>query len=226
MDSEMSNVLLYNYFRSSCSWRIRAFLAFKGIKYEYKAVNLLKMEHKQEEFLKINPNGQVPALVYDGHVMSESSTILEFLEDMYPKKNPSLPSDLFQRQIVRQMCYLIGGFIQPIQNPFLAGKIARKFVPDDAEKQDVTKKEWSHDAIKVGFMAFEKLLQQYSGKCSFGDEITMADFFLVPQVANAMRFDVDLTEFPLIKRINETLLDEECFKLSHPDIQPDNPNTK
>ena len=101
MDSEMSNVLLYNYFRSSCSWRIRAFLAFKGIKYEYKAVNLLKMEHKQEEFLKINPNGQVPALVYDGHVMSESSTILEFLEDMYPKKNPSLPSDLFQRQIVR-----------------------------------------------------------------------------------------------------------------------------
>ena len=79
------------------------------------------------------------------------------------------------------MCYLIGGFIQPIQNPFLAGKIARKFVPDDAEKQDVTKKEWSHDAIKVGFMAFEKLLQQYSGKCSFGDEITMADFFLVPQ---------------------------------------------
>merc|ERR1712226_463873 len=223
MSSDMSNVILYSYFQSSCSWRVRAFLAFKGIQYECRTINLLKMEHRDPEFLKINPNGQVPSLIYNGHVMSGSDTILEFLEETHPSVNPSLPSDLYQRQTVRQIYSLIGGFIQPLQNPFLAAKFANKYEAGNEEKIAFIKKDWMYSVIRDGFVALEKLLEQHSGKYCFGDSITMADFFLVPQVANAVRNGVELKEFPIINELNERLLQEECFKVSHPSVQPDAP---
>jgi len=174
------------------------------------------MEHRDPEFLRINPNGQVPSLIYNGHVMSGSDTILEFLEEAHPSVNPSLPSDLYQRQTVRQIYSLIGGFIQPLQNPFLAAKFANKYEAGNEEKIAFIKKDWMYSVIRDGFVALEKLLEQHSGKYCFGDSITMADFFLVPQVANAVRNGVELKEFPIINALNERLLQEECFKVFFP----------
>ena len=181
MESDMTSIILYSYFRSSCSWRVRAFLAFKGLKYQYEPINLLKMEHKESHFLKVNPNGQVPALIYHGRVMSDSGTIMEFLEEMHPEPNPALPNDLYERQIVRQISAHIGGLIQPLQNPFLASKMAKKYSDGDEEKIAFIKKDWPVSVISEGFVALEKLLEEHGGKYCFGDQITIADFYLVPQ---------------------------------------------
>ncbi|XP_075255029.1 maleylacetoacetate isomerase-like [Convolutriloba macropyga] len=223
MDSDMPKVILYSYFRSSCAWRVRSLLTFKGIEFEYRPINLLKLEHKEPEFLKINPGGQLPALVFNGHAMAESGTIMEFLEEMYPDRNPAMPTDPYQRQIVRRLCAHIGGLIQPLQNAFVSMKIADKYADGDEEKKAFIKKDWPKSVVTDGFMALEKMLVEHSGKYCVGDSITMADFFLVPQVGNAHRFGVDMSLFPTIVRLNETLLQVECIKSNHPMLQPDAP---
>ena len=114
--------ILYNYWRSSASWRVRIALHWKGIEYEYVPVNLLKEGGQQykEEYKKLNPMARVPALVIDGHTLAEILAILEYLEETR-KERPLLPSDPFKRAIVRQLVEIINSGIQPLQNlPVLA----------------------------------------------------------------------------------------------------------
>ncbi|XP_072895566.1 maleylacetoacetate isomerase isoform X4 [Hemitrygon akajei] len=162
--------VLYSYFRSSCSWRVRIALAFKGIEYEQVAVNLVKDGGQQyaDSFKKLNPMKQVPALSIDGIVLSQSNL----------------------------------GVLQRVGE----------------EKQD-----WAQHFIINGLQALECLLQQVSGRYCVGDEVTMADLCLVPQVYNAVRYKVDMAPFPTISKINKSLLELEPFKVSHPSCQPDSP---
>ncbi|XP_011804890.1 maleylacetoacetate isomerase isoform X2 [Piliocolobus tephrosceles] len=163
--------ILYSYFRSSCSWRVRIALALKGIDYETVPINLIKDGGQQfsKDFQALNPMKQVPALKIDGITIHQSNlSVLKQVE----------------------------------------------------EKFQLT---WAQNAIISGFNALEQILQSTAGTYCVGDEVTMADLCLVPQVANAERFKVDCTPYPTISSINKRLLVLEAFQVTHPCRQPDTP---
>ncbi|XP_071548584.1 probable maleylacetoacetate isomerase 2 isoform X1 [Panulirus ornatus] len=202
--------VLYSYFRSSCSWRVRIVLAYKEVDYDYKPIHLLKQEQVSDEYKKLNPMGQVPALIINNNTMTQSISIMEYLEEAYPQK-PMLPKDFFLRAKVREVCEVIGSGIQPLQNLSVLQSYGDK------------KMERGHFYINNGFIALEQLLAGCAGKYSVGDEVTLADCCLVPQVYNANRFKVDMTQFPIITRVHEALVNLEAFKAAHPSNQPDCP---
>ena len=205
-----NKVVLYSYFRSSCSWRVRIALAFKNINYEYKGVNLLKGEHLTEDFLKLNPSSEVPALVHNGNILTHSTAILEYLEEVVPSPR-LLPVDLVMRAKVRAIVDAIVADIQPIQNMRVLKYVGEKHM------------EWGKHWIEQGFTAVERYLQESHGLYCVGDEVTLADVCLVPQVFNANRFHVDVKQYPLINEISSRLSELPAFKVSHPLVQPDCP---
>ncbi|XP_018958934.1 maleylacetoacetate isomerase-like isoform X1 [Cyprinus carpio] len=205
--------VLYGYFRSSCSWRVRIAFALKGIEYEQKPVNLIKDGGQQltDQFKAINPMQQVPAVTIDGITLSQSLAIIQYIEETRPEPR-LLPADPKQRGQVRIICDIIASGIQPLQNLYVLQKIG-------AEKV-----QWAQHFINQGFEALEPILKQTAGKYCVGDEISMADICLVPQVYNAERFKVDMSQFPTIRRLNQTLTEIDAFKISHPSCQPDTPD--
>lgn len=206
--------ILYSYFRSSCSWRVRIALALKGIDYETVPINLTKDGGQQfsAEFQTLNPMKQVPALKIDGITIGQSLAIIEYLEETRPAPPRLLPQDPKKRASVRMISDLIAGGIQPLQNL----SVLKQVGPENQLP-------WAQKAISFGFNALEQILQNTAGNFCVGDEVSMADLCLVPQVANAERFKVDLGPFPTISRINKTLLALEAFQVSHPCRQPDTP---
>lgn len=207
----MLRPVLYSYFRSSCSWRVRIVLAHKGIEYDTKPIHLLNQEQVSDEYKQLNPMGQVPALVVNDRTLTQSLSIMEYLEEAYPQK-PLLPKDLLLRAKVREVCEIIGSGIQPLQNLSVLQKVGEG------------KMEWGHFYINKGFVALEQVLAKSAGKYSVGDEISFADCCLVPQVFNANRFKVDMAAFPTISRVHDALSSLETFKAAHPTNQPDCPD--
>ncbi|EGC37212.1 hypothetical protein DICPUDRAFT_54156 [Dictyostelium purpureum] len=209
-------VILYSYWRSSCSWRVRIALEYKRIKYEYAPIHLLKDggQQKSEEYSKVNPMKSVPSLIINGHVIGQSLAILEYLEEVYTI-NPLMPKDPLKRAISRQMMQIIGSDIQPLQNLKVLGAVAQ-LSGDDSKKA-----EWARQWIANGFNGLEKLLEIHSGKYCVGDEISFADLCIPAQVYNAHRFNLDMTPYPNIARINETLSSIPEFKSAEPLNQPD-----
>lgn len=230
----MGKPILYSYWRSSCSWRVRMgkknlekknwqlfndfiFLALelKKIEYNYKPVHLVKDggEQLQSDYAAINPMCQVPSLVLDnGVIIAQSMAIIEFLEDFYPNTVKLLPKDPIQRAKTREICEAINAGTQPMQNL----KVMNMHSPIQEERV-----KWSHFWIENGLKAVEVLLSKSCGNYCIGDEITMADCFLVPQVYNANRFKVDMTQFPNINRIVRNLENLEAVVAAHPENQPD-----
>nr|CAB3251261.1 maleylacetoacetate isomerase-like [Phallusia mammillata] len=206
---------LYSYWRSTCSWRVRICLALKGIKSEIVPVHLVQdggMQHKPE-YRDVNPLGQVPTLVDDNHVISQSMAIMEYIEEKFKSQGPPLlPDDFAERAKVRQLCETIASGIQPLQNLSVLQKIGE------------TKVDWANHWITVGFQALEKMLTMTAGTYCVGNNITMADACLVPQVYNANRFKVKMEDFPIITRINATLQEHKAFIEASPDNQVDCPN--
>uniref|UniRef100_A0A669D3S0 maleylacetoacetate isomerase n=1 Tax=Oreochromis niloticus TaxID=8128 RepID=A0A669D3S0_ORENI len=201
--------ILHGYFRSSCSWRVRIAFALKGVEYDQLPVNLIKDGGQQltEEYKALNPMQQVPAVEIDGITLSHVTKILLFIPGPH-----LLPADPKARAQVRMISDLIASGIQPLQNLYVIQKMG-------AEKM-----QWSQHFINRGFQALEPILKQTAGKYCVGDEISMADICLVPQVYNAERFKVDMGKYPTIKRLNEALLEIEAFQVSHPSRQPDTPD--
>ncbi|GIX86068.1 maleylacetoacetate isomerase [Caerostris darwini] len=206
-----SKPILYSYFRSSCSWRVRIALAHKGIDYEYKAVNLLTGEHLSEDFQKLNPSASVPVLIDNGNVISSSNAILEYLEDTVPRE-PLLPKDAVGRAKVRGIVDSIVASIQPLQNMKVLKHVGEGF------------EAWGRHWVESGFESLERILQDTHGEFCVGDSVTLADVCLVPQVFNASRFKVDMAPFPLITDISSKLSALKAFKDSHPFAQPDCPD--
>ncbi|XP_060735823.1 maleylacetoacetate isomerase isoform X2 [Tachysurus vachellii] len=205
--------VLHGYFRSSCSWRVRIAFALKGIEYDQEPVNLVKDGGQQltEQYKTVNPMQQVPAVTIDGITLSQSLAIIQYIDETRPRP-PFLPVDLQQRAQVRMISDLIASGIQPLQNIYVIQKVGEEKV------------QWAQHFINKGFKALESILKQTSGTYCVGNEISMADICLVPQVYNAERFKVDLDQYPTIKRINQTLMELEAFKISHPSCQPDTPD--
>ncbi|XP_072695587.1 maleylacetoacetate isomerase isoform X1 [Canis lupus baileyi] len=211
--TESGKPILYSYFRSSCSWRVRIALALKNIDYETIPTNLIKDGGQQfsKEFQALNPMKQVPVLKIDGITIGQSLAIIEYLEETRPTPR-LLPQDPKKRAYVHMISNLIVSGIQPLQNLSVLKQLRQE-----------NNLPWAQKAISSGFEALEQILQGTAGKYCVGDEVTMADLCLVPQVANAERFEVDLTPYPAISRINKTLLALEAFQVSHPCRQPDTP---
>ncbi|XP_025976208.1 maleylacetoacetate isomerase isoform X4 [Dromaius novaehollandiae] len=153
---------------------------------------------------------QVPALKIDGIILSQSLAIIHYLEETRP--NPRLlPQDPKKRAQVRMISDHIVSGIQPLQNLSILEQMGEK------------KMEWAQHYITSGFQALEQILQHTAGRYCVGDEVSMADLCLVPQVFNAERYKVDLAPYPTITKINKALLELEAFKVSHPSRQPDTP---
>ncbi|XP_077395670.1 maleylacetoacetate isomerase isoform X1 [Festucalex cinctus] len=208
----LSKPVLHGYFRSSCSWRVRIAFALKGMEYDQVPVNLIKGGGQQltEEYKTLNPMQQVPAVEMDGITLSQSLAIIQYIDET--RTGPRLlPLDPKKRVQVRMISDLIASGIQPLQNLHVIQKIGAEKVP------------WAQHFINRGFEALEPLLKQTAGKYCVGDEISMADICLVPQVYNAERFNVDMSLYPTIQRLNQTLVKIDAFQTSHPSRQPDTP---
>lgn len=205
-----SKPVLYSYFRSSCSWRVRIALVYKGIDFEYKFVNLLNGDHKKEEFLKLNPCGHVPVLIDKGNTIASSAAILEYLEETVPSP-PLLPKDPASRAKVREIVDGILSGIQPLQNMKVLKYVGENF------------NSWAKHWVESGFGAIERILKESHGIYCVGDDVTLADVCLVPQIFNANRFNVDMTQFPIINEISSRLNELKAFKDTHPLTQPDCP---
>eukprot|EP01060_Flectonema_neradi_P036880 TRINITY_DN725_c0_g1_i1.p1 TRINITY_DN725_c0_g1~~TRINITY_DN725_c0_g1_i1.p1 ORF type:complete len:222 (+),score=51.60 TRINITY_DN725_c0_g1_i1:53-718(+) len=205
---------LHSYWRSSCSWRVRIALAVKGVEYKYEAVNLLKGEQKGEKYVaEKNVMKQVPSLDVGDDVLSQSLAIMEYIEEVYP--GPSLlPDSAIDKAKVRELCQIIASGIQPIQNLAVIAKIAADFGEEHKPK-------WANYWITQGFVSLEKQLQKTAGKYCFGDQITMADACLIPQIYNANRFAVDMTQFPTIVKVKKNLDEVEVIRKAEPENMPD-----
>lgn len=211
------NLLLYSYFRSSCAYRVRIALNLKGVPYSIVPVHLIKdggLQHS-ERYAGINPSRQVPTLVDGNAIIGQSMAILEYLEEEFTNP-PLLPKALKDRAVVRQMCEMINSGIQPLQNlsvmQFLENEL--KLSADDRNK-------WLQNWIQRGLQSFEDLLQFHAGRYCFGDQITLADCFLVPQIFSALRFKVDVSPYKRIVEINERCLKLTDFLRASPERQPD-----
>lgn len=211
---------LYSYYRSSAAYRVRIALELKGLEYEYIPVNLLRAQQKSGDYLARNPQGLVPALqTGEGELIPQSVAIMEWLEETCP--TPALlPADPLNRARVRSLVNVIACDIHPINNMSVTNFLQN---PLGVNPDRVT--QWYAHWIDRGFAAIETGLRKSGGLCCFGDQPTLADACLVPQVYNALRFDVDMTDYTTIMAVWEHCNSLEAFSRAHPDAQPDAPDT-
>lgn len=210
-------LVLHGYFRSGTSYRTRLALNWKGVEYQYVAVNLATGEQHSDAYKALNPQGLVPALEVDGQVLTQSVSILEWIEETFPER-PLLPIDPIERARVRAFAAAIGCDIHPLQNLRILKK-ARELSGDDAEAGPT----WARHWISVGFDALEQLAEQADGQNGFifGDGPTLAEIYLLPQMFNARRFGVDLTPYPRLVAADEAARALPEFGRAAPENQPD-----
>jgi maleylacetoacetate isomerase len=210
---------LYGYYRSSASYRIRIALNYKGIDWEYVSVRLDKGEQREAKYLAMNPMGLVPLLDTGDARIAESAAIAEHLEFLHPQP-AMLPDDPLLRAQVREMQHVIGSGVQPITNLRILQHLRTEFGLDD-EGVD----RWCQKWIARGFTAIEKFAESRSanGHFAFGDSLTYADAWLLPQYYNANRFGLDTGPFPIINSIVEHCSTIEAVAAAHPSRQPDAP---
>lgn len=215
----MNNITLFSYFRSSTSYRVRIALHYKKIPFDYKPVHLLKDGGEQHKFdyHKLNPMEEVPTLVHGKKVIAQSFAILEYLEEVFPS-SPLLPTDPFLRAKIRQFCENINSFMHPLSNLKVLQYLGNKHGYNQADKD-----QWVQHWMPLGFTAAESLLQEFSSQHCFGDQVTWADLFLIPQIFSAQRFHVDLSAFPKVREINDRCIVLPAFQAAHPANQPDSP---
>jgi maleylpyruvate isomerase len=207
---------LYTYFRSSASFRVRIALNLKGISYEPHTVWLPDGQHKGDAFTQINPQNLIPTLIDDGERLNQSMAIIEYLDETHPEPR-LLPDDPLGRAHVRSLSQLIACEIHPINNLRIL-----KYLKSELKQEQSTIDAWYRHWCVEGLNAYERQLDEYAaGKYSYGDKVTMADICLVPQIFNAMRFEVDLAQFPKTKAIFDRLMLITAFDIAQPSKQPD-----
>ena len=210
-------IKLYSYFRSSSSYRVRIALNLKNLDHEIVPVNLLSEDHFSEPFTQINAAHKIPVIDHAGKTIAQSVAIIEYLEAVF-RETHLYPTTPYERAIARQMCEIVNSDIQPLQNLSVLKKLKKDFAIDDEQK-----KKWIQHWISLGFESYEALAKQTAGAYSIGDTPSVADCFLIPQVYNAVRFEVEMSLFPTIERINKTALEHPAFIKAHPANQPDTP---
>jgi maleylacetoacetate isomerase len=206
-------VRLYSYFRSSAAYRVRIALNLKGVAYEQVPINLLKGEQAGERYAAVNPQKRVPALDLGAAVLIQSPAILEYLDEVYPEP-PLLPMGAVQRARVRAVAALVGCDIHPLNN---VGPL--RYLKHQLRHEQGEIDAWYRHWIEEGFAAVEALIGP--GPFAFGDRVSLADVYLVPQVYNARRFNVPLGRFPRIAGIDAACAALKAFSDAAPEQQPD-----
>lgn len=208
---------LYGYWRSSAAYRVRIALNLKGIEYQSIPVHLVKDggEQHKAEYAQINPSELVPTLV-DGNVtLNQSLAIIDYLDAKFPQ-SPLYPSDIVEKAQVQAAVLDIACEVHPINNLRV-----QQYLTSQLNVSDNDKLTWSHHWMTLGFKALEKKLVKTAGKFCFGDQVSMADITLVPQIYNARRFNVDLSAFPTICKVVDHCNTLPAFIAALPENQAD-----
>jgi maleylpyruvate isomerase len=209
-------LVLHNYWRSSASHRVRIALGLKQLPFEYVVVNIVKREQHADAYRARNPMAQVPTLEItedDGSVraIAQSLPILEYLDERFPEP-AIMPKDLYLRARTRELAEIVNSGIQPLQN-LTTTKAVKAFGGDEAV--------WPKSFITDGLAAFERVAKETAGQFCIGDSPTIAECCLIPQLASARRFGVDITKHALLLGIEERCLAMPAFQNAAPDRQPD-----
>ena len=209
---------LYNYFRSSASFRVRIALALKGLAYDYVSVHLARGDHKLQPFADIAAEGLVPLLeLADGTRLTQSMAIIEYLDETHPETARLLPADALGRARVRALAQVIACEIHPLNNLRVLKYLARDLKVDEDAKNT-----WYRHWVRTGLEAFERQLA--AGPASLfchGGAPTLADCCLVPQIFNAQRFNTNLDGLPRTMAVFERCMALPAFQQAQPSACPD-----
>lgn len=213
---------MYGFWRSLAAYRVRVALKLKGIDYEEEGVNLLAGEQHDPAYLKINPQGAVPALILDdGTILSQSMAILEWLEETYPQQNPLLPASPNDRARVRSLCHIAVSDSHPLVVPRI-----RSYLSKDLALGDATTAKWLNHWSDRSLAIFNDRLSQESqtGRYCHGDAVSIADICLASQVVGATGFfGCSLEAYPKVRQIFESLMQIAAFEKALPKHQPGAP---
>lgn len=209
----MTRPILHDYFRSSAAYRVRIALNLKGVEYDHHIVNLAQGEQKLAEFKARNPQGLIPCLEIDGHVLTQSLAICDYLDATHDQV-PFVPSDPADRAHVLALALTVACDIHPLNNLRVL-----KYLTGDLGIESDAKDEWYRHWVVEGLTALEALAAPRAGNFLFGDSPTLADICLIPQLYNARRFAVPITPFPTLRRVDETASAHPAFAAAHPDRQ-------
>jgi maleylpyruvate isomerase len=211
---------LYNYWRSSASWRVRIALAHKGIAYEYRPVNLVRDGGEQNAagyMAELNALSQVPVLETDeGRRIAQSMAILEYLEERHPIP-ALLPEEPWLRARARQLAEMVNAGTQPFQNLPTMNYVR------DVLRGDETA--WVQHFIDRGLRAVERTARETAGTFLVGGQVTFADLCLIPQLASARRFELPVEPYPTLVRVEQACNELPAFKAAQPGVQPDAPSS-
>ena len=213
----MANITLYGYWRSSAAYRVRIALNLKQLSYEQKSVHLVKNggEQHSAKFQALNPSELVPVLVDDDVRLNQSLSIIDYLDEQYPEMLLT-PLDIDKRYLVKSMAQDIAIDIHPLNNLRVLQYLSKEFDIQESEKST-----WYRHWIEIGFASLEKKLVETSGRYCVGDEVSLVDVCLVPQVYNAERFNIDISVYPNIARVTTSLRGLKAFHDAAPENQPD-----
>jgi maleylacetoacetate isomerase/maleylpyruvate isomerase len=206
---------LYNFFRSSASYRVRIALALKGLDYDYKAVHLAKSEQLQENYAAVSASRLVPLLRDGDHTFTQSLAIIEYLDETHPTP-PLLPGSAAERAHVRALALDIACEIHPLNNL----RVLRYLVRDLKLGED-DKNRWYRHWVETGLEVVERQLVAAPATYCHGDTPTLADVVLVPQIFNARRFDCRLEHVPQVMRVFDACMKLDAFERSRPEHCPD-----
>jgi maleylacetoacetate isomerase/maleylpyruvate isomerase len=206
---------LYNYYRSSASYRVRIALALKGLDYDYKAVHLAKNEQLQESYAAVSAARLVPILRDGEHALTQSLAIIEYLEETHPQP-PLLPATAAERARVRALALDIACEIHPLNNL----RVLRYLVRDMKVSED-DKNRWYKHWVESGLEVVERQLAARPSTYCHGEQPTLADCVLVPQVFNARRFECRLDHVPQVMRVFDACMKLDAFERTRPEACPD-----
>jgi maleylacetoacetate isomerase len=209
----MSRIILHDYFRSSASYRVRIALNLKGVDYQQHPVSLVADEQKSEAYRALNPQGFVPMLEWDDHRITQSLAIFDFL-DTQVEEPPFVPSDPPGRAHVLALALTIACDIHPLNNL----RVLRYLKSEFGQSQEAVD-DWYRHWVAEGLDALEALAAPKAGRFLHGDQLSMADICLVPQLFNARRFVVALDAYPTLLRAEAAALKLPAFAAAHPDAQ-------
>src|SRR5690348_15318238 len=209
----MSCPILYDYFRSSAAYRVRIALNLKGVDYESRQIDLRADEQKSDEYRRLNPQGLVPMLEIDGHKLTQSLAIINYLDLRYPNQ-PLLPASAAERAHVVAMAMTVACDIHPLNNLRVL-----KYLKSELGQEQEAIDAWYVHWVREGFDALEAMAAPHAGKFLAGDAPTGADVCLIPQMYNARRFSVPVDDYPTLLRAEDNANKLEAFAAASPDRQ-------